>query len=48
MSMITLPFLIIALCIHALTYRFSSAFLAAKTLVLDDQRATPLPYLSEW
>jgi carbon starvation protein len=39
--MITLPFLIIALCIHALTYRFSSAFLAAKTLVLDDQRATP-------
>ncbi|MGC9293242.1 MAG: carbon starvation CstA family protein [Acidobacteriaceae bacterium] len=39
--MITLPFFIIALCIHALACLCSSAFLAAKALVLDDQRATP-------
>jgi carbon starvation protein len=37
----TLPFLIGALCVYALAYRYYSAFIAAKALVLDDRRTTP-------
>ena len=37
----TLPILLAALCIYALGYRYYSAFIAAKALVLDDRRATP-------
>lgn len=37
----TLALLIGALCVFALGYRYYSAFLAAKVLVLDDKRATP-------
>jgi carbon starvation protein len=37
----TLSVLIIVLCIFALSYRYYSAFLAAKVLVLDDARSTP-------
>jgi carbon starvation protein len=37
----TLPILIGALCVYALAYRYYSAFIAAKALVLDDRRITP-------
>jgi carbon starvation protein len=37
----TLVVLIVVLCIYALAYRYYSAFLAAKALVLDDARTTP-------
>jgi carbon starvation protein len=35
------PILIAVLCIYAIAYRFYSAFLAAKVMVLDDSRVTP-------
>src|SRR6185369_13155252 len=34
-------FLVAGLCIYAIGYRFYSAFLAARALVLDDSRLTP-------
>jgi len=34
-------FLVAALCVYALGYRFYSAFLAARALTLDDARVTP-------
>jgi len=37
----TLPLMIVVLCVFALAYRYYSAFLAAKALVLDDRRITP-------
>jgi carbon starvation protein len=37
----TLPILVGALCVYALAYRYYSAFIAAKALVLDDRRITP-------
>jgi carbon starvation protein len=37
----TLPFIIGALCVYALGYRYYSAFIAARALVLDDRRVTP-------
>ncbi len=37
----TLPVIIVVLCVFALAYRYYSAFLAAKALVLDDRRVTP-------
>jgi carbon starvation protein len=37
----TLTILVIVLCIYALGYRYYSAFLAAKVMVLDDSRTTP-------
>ncbi|MBI2604552.1 MAG: carbon starvation protein A [Deltaproteobacteria bacterium] len=36
-----LPFLIAALCLFAISYRFYSAFIAAKVLALDENRPTP-------
>ncbi len=36
-----LPLLLGALCVAALAYRYYSAFLAAKVMVLDDTRVTP-------
>ena len=36
-----LPLLAIVLCVYALGYRYYSAFLAARVLLLDDARATP-------
>ena len=39
--MTTLSLLIGALCIFAIGYRYYSAFLATKVLMLDDKRATP-------
>jgi carbon starvation protein len=37
----TLPVIVVVLCVFALAYRYYSAFLAAKALVLDDRRTTP-------
>ena len=37
----TLPLLVGALCVYAIGYRYYSAFIAAKALVLDDRRITP-------
>ena len=37
----TLPVLIGALCIYAISYRYYSAYIAAKALALDDRRTTP-------
>ena len=37
----TFPVLLGALCVYALAYRYYSAFIAAKALVLDDRRITP-------
>ena len=39
--MTALPILIIVLCVFALAYRYYSAFLASKVLVLDSSRVTP-------
>ena len=36
-----LPIMVVALCTLAIGYRFYSAFLAARVLVLDDTRVTP-------
>jgi len=40
-------FLVAALCTYALGYRFYSAFLAARALVLDDKRLTPAHRLAD-
>ena len=37
----TFPILLGALCVYALAYRYYSAFIAAKALMLDDRRTTP-------
>ncbi len=37
----TFPILLGTLCVFALGYRYYSAFIAAKVLVLDDSRITP-------
>jgi carbon starvation protein len=37
----TLAVLLVVLCIYFVAYRYYSAFLAARALVLDDQRTTP-------
>jgi carbon starvation protein len=37
----TLAVLVVVLCVYALAYRYYSAFLAAKALVLSDARTTP-------
>jgi len=37
----TLPVILAALCVFAIGYRYYSAFIAAKALVLDDRRRTP-------
>jgi carbon starvation protein len=37
----TFPILLGALCVYAIAYRYYSAFIAAKALVLDDRRTTP-------
>jgi carbon starvation protein len=40
-SMHALPLMIGALCVAAIGYRYYSAFIATKVLVLDDSRPTP-------
>jgi carbon starvation protein len=39
--MSALPIMIVTLCVLAIAYRFYSAFIAAKVMVLDDSRETP-------
>jgi carbon starvation protein len=39
--MTALPFILLALCVMAIMYRYYSAFIAAKVVVLDDSRVTP-------
>lgn len=41
MTINAVPILIVVLCLYAIAYRFYSAFLAAKVMVLDDARITP-------
>src|SRR5208283_5351554 len=36
-----LPFILGALCVLAIAYRYYSAFIAAKVVALDDSRQTP-------
>ena len=43
----TLPFLLGALCLFALAYRYYSAFIAAMALALDDRRITPAHTLED-
>jgi carbon starvation protein len=42
-----LPFVVGALCIFVIAYRFYSAFLAAKVLALNDERVTPAHRLND-
>src|SRR4051812_38816023 len=42
-----LPLMVGALCITALAYRYYSAFIAAKVLMLDDRRVTPAHRLAD-
>ena len=41
------PFLFASLCVMAIAYRYYSAFIAAKLLVLDDARETPAVRLND-
>jgi carbon starvation protein len=43
----TFPILVGALCVFALCYRYYSAFIAARALVLDDRRITPAHTLQD-
>ncbi len=42
-----LPFIVGALCVMAIAYRYYSAFIAAKVVALDDSRTTPAYTLSD-
>ena len=42
-----LPFVVIALCVFAIAYRFYSAFIAARVLSLNDSRLTPAHALQD-
>ena len=42
-----LPFVIGALCVMAIAYRFYSAFIAARVLALDPNRTTPAHTLND-
>ncbi len=42
-----LPFIVGALCVMAIAYRYYSAFIAAKVIVLDDARITPAHRLTD-
>jgi carbon starvation protein len=42
-----LPLIIVALCVMAIAYRYYSAFIAARVLVLDDTRVTPAHRLKD-
>lgn len=42
-----LPFIVGALCVMAIAYRYYSAFIAAKVIVLDDARVTPAHTLED-
>ncbi len=42
-----LPLILIALCVLAIAYRYYSAFLAARVVMLDDARTTPAHTMSD-
>jgi len=42
-----LPLMLGAICVAAIAYRYYSAFIATKVLVLDDSRVTPAQRLSD-
>ena len=42
-----LPLILIAICVMVIAYRYYSAFIAAKVLVLDDARITPAHTLND-
>ena len=42
-----LPFIIVALCMMAISYRYYSAFIAAKVVTLNETRVTPAHELSD-
>ena len=42
-----LPFVLAAICVLTIAYRYYSAFIAAKVLVLDDRRVTPAHRLAD-
>jgi carbon starvation protein len=42
-----LPLMVVALCVLAVAYRYYSAFIAARVLVLDDARVTPAHRLND-
>ncbi len=42
-----LPLLVVALCVFAIAFRYYSAFLATRVLVLDDKRVTPAHRLTD-
>src|SRR5260370_22665418 len=42
-----LPIMVVTLCTLAIAYRFYSAFIAARVLVLDDTRTTPAHRLAD-
>lgn len=42
-----LPFIIVALCVMAIAYRYYSAFIAAKIVTLNDMRQTPAHELKD-
>lgn len=42
-----LPFILGALCVMAIAYRYYSAFIAAKVVALDDRRVTPAHTLAD-
>ena len=46
-SIDALWFIVAAVCVYALGYRFYSAFLAAKVFALDPTRATPAEHFSD-
>ncbi len=43
----TIWFIVAALCVYAIGYRFYSAWIAAKVLVLDETRATPAECIND-
>jgi carbon starvation protein len=45
--MSALPFIIVALCMMAISYRYYSAFIAAKVVTLNETRVTPAHELSD-
>src|SRR5262249_37471411 len=46
-AMHALPLMVVALCVVAIGYRYYSAFIATKVLVLDDRRITPAHRLED-
>src|SRR6266850_4199501 len=47
MHISALPIMVGVLCVLAIAYRYYSAFIAAKVLVLDDRRVTPAHTLND-